>query len=347
MTTPTVTFDITPEQEASKLQFIRRQFSGAPPAVSRADADLDGQTAIVTGANGGIGLECCRQLLDLGVSNLVLAVRDEHKGEIARETLMAAKSSASQNVEVWRLDYASYESVVTFARRAETVQPPLGIAILNAGVNRGSFALNPETGHEEDVQTNYLSTALLTLLLLRAFKSTNRSAPPTPAPGRIVVVSSDTAAWANFAEKDQDPLLPALDTASQFRVFDRYATTKLLGQLFVAELARRVPASAAVVNCANPGLCHGSALNRELGLPAALLMRLLGRSAAVGARSLVSAATMRGERGHGQYIEDCVIRPMAPFVYSEEAKLVSQRLWKETMAELSFAGVEKIVEDLS
>ncbi|KAK7962067.1 uncharacterized protein PG986_002892 [Apiospora aurea] len=325
MTTPSVTFDLTPEQEASKLQFIRRQFSGAPPAVARADVDLEGQTALVTGANGGIGLECCRQLLGLGVGNLVLAVRDEHKGEIARETLMADKCRASQNVEVWRLDYASYESVTEFARRAESVQPPLGIAVLNAAVNRASFALNPETGHEEDVQTNYLSTALLTLLLLRTFKTTS-DASPSQGPGHIVLVSSDTAAWANFAEKTQDPLLPAFDEAPRFRTFDRYATTKLLGQLFVAELARRVPASAsaaAVVSCANPGLCHGSGLNRELGLPAAVFMRLLGRSAAVGARS------------------------MAPFVYSEEAKVVSQRLWKETMAELSFAGVEKIVQDLS
>ncbi|KAK8122889.1 short-chain dehydrogenase/reductase family protein [Apiospora sp. TS-2023a] len=335
-----VTFDITPEQEASKLQFVLRQFSGAPPAVSRDDVDLEGKTAIVTGANGGIGLECCQQLLDLGVSKLIMA------GEAARETLTAAKTGPSQTIEVWKLDLASYESVVAFARRAESLQPRLDIAVLNAGVNRGSFALNPETGHEEDVQTNYLSTALLTLLLLRTFKQRS-SASPSSGPGRIVIVSSDTAAWAAFAEKDQDPLLPSFDEEARFSTFDRYATTKLLGQLFVSELARRVPASTAVVNLANPGLCHGSALNRELGLPSAIFMRLLGRTAAIGARSLVSAATGQDARSHGQYIEDCVIRPMAPFVYAEEAKVVSQRLWKETMAELSFAGADKIIQEIS
>ncbi|KAK7985546.1 NAD(P)-binding protein [Apiospora saccharicola] len=343
-----VTFDITPEQEASKLQFVRRQFSGAPPAVSRDDVNLEGKAAIVTGANGGIGLECCRQLLDLGVSKLIMAVRDEQKGEAARETLTAAKSSASQFIEVWKLDLASYESVVAFARRAESLQPRLDIAILNAGVNRGSFALNPETGHEEDVQTNYLSTVLLTLLLLRTFKQRSSAASPSSSgPGRIVIVSSDTAAWAAFAEKDQTPLLPSFDEEARFSTFDRYATTKLLGQLFVAELARRVPASTAVVNLANPGLCHGSALNRELGLPAAILMRVMGRTAAIGARSLVSAAAGQDARSHGQYIEDCVIRPMAPFVYAEDAQVVSQRLWKETMAELSFAGADKIIEEVS
>ncbi|KAK8132100.1 hypothetical protein PG999_000273 [Apiospora kogelbergensis] len=341
MASPAVTFNITPEQEASKLQFVRRQFSGAPPAVSRNDVDLAGKTAIVTGANGGIGLECCRQLLDLGVSKLILAVRDEEKGEAARETLMAGRPDASQAMEVWKLNLASYDSVVAFAKRAETITPPLSIAILNAGVNRGSFARNPETGHEEDVQTNYLSTVLLTLLLLRVFQQQ----PPTPTrrPGRLVIVSSDTAAWASFGEKGQDPLLPAFDEEARFSVFDRYATTKLLGQLFLTELARRVPASTAVINCANPGLCHGSGLNRELGLPANVFMRLMGRSAAVGARSLVSAATMQDARSHGQYIEDCEIRPMAPLVYSEEAKVIGERLWEETMAELSFAGVESIV----
>ncbi|KAK7983602.1 hypothetical protein PG989_011004 [Apiospora arundinis] len=328
MATPSVTFNITPEQEASKLQFLRRQFSAAPPAVLRADVDLAGKTAIVTGANGAIGLECCRQLLDLGVSKLIMAVRDEAKGDVARETLMATRPDANQTIEVWKPDYASYESVVAFAKRAETATPRPGIAILNAG-------------------TNYLSTVLLALLLLRTFKQHIPSSSSPQGPGRIVIVSSDTAAWAKFNEKDQDPLLPSFDDEANFNVYDRYATTKLLGHLFVAELARRVPATTAIINCANPGLCYGSGLNSELGWSVAVFMRALGHSSAVGARSLVNAATVQDAMSHGQFIEDCEMRPMAPFVYSEESKVVGQRLWKETMAELSFAGVESIINDFS
>ena len=37
---------------------------------------------------------------------------------------------------------------------------------------------------------------------------------------------------------------------------------------------------------------------------------------------------------------------MAPYVYSKEAVQTTQRLWKETMNELSFAGVEVIIEGL-
>ncbi|OTB13350.1 hypothetical protein K445DRAFT_76560 [Daldinia sp. EC12] len=331
----TISSDITPEKEASKLQFLRRQFSGSPPEVSQQEFDLTGKTAIVTGANGGIGLECSQQLLGLGVSKLILAVRDETKGEAARKTLTTTKAlEPGQAVEVWKLDYASYESVTAFAQRVEDLRPRFSIAILNAGINRGSFALNPTTGHEEDLQTNYLSTVLLTLLLLRTLnKSYSVSNPSEFSPGRIVVVSSDTAAWAKFNEKDDVPLLEAFDSKAN--------------QLFVAELSKRVQPSIAIINCANPGLCYGSALARELGTAAAIVVRLFGRSSAVGACTLVNAAVKQGERSHGQYVEDCQLRPMAPFVYSKEAEKVTQRLWEETMNELSFADVQDITESLS
>lgn len=315
----TVSFDITPEREASKLQFLRRQFSGGVRALSRRDAHLGGRTAIVTGGNGGIGLECSRQLLDLGLTRLILAVRDEAKGEAARQALTATRTTAlepGQTVEVWKLDYASYESVTAFAQRVEHMSPRLDIAILNAGVNRGSFARNPTTGHEEDLQTNYLSTALLVLLLLRVFKKAQSAAnppspspSPSPSPGRIVVVSSDTAAWAKFDERKQEPLLQAFDNEAGWEKIGRYATTKLLGQLFVTELSRLVPPSLAVVNCANPGLCYGSGLGRELGLATAVFIRIVGRSAAVGARTLVHAAAKMDESSHGQYVEDGKLRP--------------------------------------
>ncbi|KAI1771056.1 hypothetical protein F4818DRAFT_445702 [Hypoxylon cercidicola] len=196
-------------------------------------------------------------LLDLGLSKLILAVRDEAKGEAARKTLTATKVlEPSQTIEVWKLDQASYKSITAFVRQVERLDTRLDIVILNAGVNRGSFALNPSTGHEEDLQINYLSTVLLVLLLLPIFKKSQSTATPSEfSPGRIVVVSSDMAVWAKFEEKSKRPLLEAFDNEAEWNKYDRYGTTKLLGQLFVAELAKRVSPSLAVINCANPGLC--------------------------------------------------------------------------------------------
>ena len=65
-----INFGITPEREASQLQYYRREFFETCPATTRADADLSGHVVILTGANGGIGVECARQLLALGLSKL-------------------------------------------------------------------------------------------------------------------------------------------------------------------------------------------------------------------------------------------------------------------------------------
>ncbi|KAI0200234.1 hypothetical protein F4808DRAFT_430100 [Astrocystis sublimbata] len=234
------------------------------------------------------------------------------------------------------------------AQRAQKLTPRLDIAILNAGVTRASFSTNPATGHEEDIQTNYLSSALLLLLLLDLFKQAASITNVPPAnPGRIVLVSSDTAAWAKFAERDKDPLLPAFDDKTvRYEKFERYAVSKLLGQLFISELAKRVPPSLAIVNCANPGLC-ASGLQRELGLSVSLPTRLIGRSPVVGARALIHAAVVQDAMSHGQYVEDGKLRPMAPFVYSPAATLVIQRLWDETLQELSFAGSQRIIAGLN
>ncbi|KAI1176126.1 NAD(P)-binding protein [Nemania sp. FL0916] len=338
-----VPFDITPEQEASKLQFFRRQLFASPAEILPGDIDLAGKTAIVTGANGDLGRECSRQLLRLGLTKLILAVRDEAKGAVVRDALIADTKlgGSDRSVEVWKLDYASYDSVVAFARRVEQ-QLTLDIAILNAGVTRAAFSLNPTTGHEEDLQTNYLSSTLLLLLLVGVFKKTESS---RLGPGRIVLVSSDTAAWAKFNEKDQDPMLAAFKDEASFEKYERYATTKLMGQLFITEVAKRVPSSLAVINCANPGLCY-SGNQRELNAIVTTGIRILGRSPAVGSRALVHAAVVQDEKSHGQYVEDGEIRPMAPFVYSPDAAPVIQRLWDETMQEFSFAGVQDILAGL-
>lgn len=60
--------------------------------------NLDGQICIVTSSNLGLGLECSRQLLGLGLSRLILAVREETNGHIAKEKL--ARSAPLAEIEV-------------------------------------------------------------------------------------------------------------------------------------------------------------------------------------------------------------------------------------------------------
>ncbi|KAI0437182.1 hypothetical protein F4803DRAFT_539856 [Xylaria telfairii] len=318
-----------------------------PPSTTPTSAgDLVGKTAIVTGSNSGIGLECARQFLDRGLSKLILAVRDEKRGAIAREDLASGRALEPDTIEVWPLDYSSYDSVTSFAKRANGLKH-LDVAVLNAGVYRIPHAVLP-TGHEEDIQVNYLSTALLAILLLPILEARRR---PENSPGRLTVVSSSVAAWSRFKPQDGRPLLTSLDEP----ILDhhqRYCTSKLLGQLFLTELTRRVPPSVAIVNHVNPGLCYGSGLARDgagtlLGFIVGFVFRIFGRSCVSGARSIVDAAVNHNEEVHGEYLDGGITSKMASVVYTAEGERMTQSLWKETMSELSFAGVEDVIEALS
>lgn len=341
-------YDYTPENFATFPQWVRRQLFEHPRPVS--NVDLMGKTAIVTGANQGIGFEIANQLMTLNGSRLIIGARDEAKGQEAAKRLTALHEGAKTIIEVWKLDMLEYDTITSFATRAGQLEH-LDLVILNAGIYRINLTINPSTGNEEDVQTNYLSTVLLTLLLLPALQAKKRS-PTTP--GRLTIVSSDTAGMTKFVERDADPLLAALkDTSGKYKwdMQERYGTTKLLGQLFLGELAKQVPPSVAIVNAGSPGLCSGSGLARDaagtfLRFPLAIYFGIFGRKPAVGAHVILDAALKKGEESHGEVVEFDKIRPKGPFAYSSKAPEVTRRLWKETMEELAFADVQKIVQDL-
>ncbi|KAI1408291.1 NAD(P)-binding protein [Hypoxylon sp. FL1857] len=347
MALPSPKFDISPQKEARMSAFLCRQLLVTPPAVSPQEVDLNGKTAIVTGSNAGLGLECCRQVLGLNLSKLILAVRDESKGIAARDSLSPAKKHPGVVIEVWKLDLSSYDSVIAFVDKTKTLER-LDIIVLNASVFKKKFELNPSTRHEEAIQVNYLSTALLTILLLPVIKAKNQP----EAPGRIVLVSSEGAAWADFKEQSERPLLSALDKPDNFEFIDRYYVSKLLIQFFMSQLVTRVPPTSAVIAACNPGLCYGSNLHRETWgtLPGNIfggVKRVVGRSLPIGARTSTDCAVKHGQEIHGQYLGDCTLKPMAPIIYKPQGKVIAEALWQETMAELSFAEAEKVLQDLS
>uniref|UniRef100_P9WEF3 Short chain dehydrogenase vniD n=1 Tax=Virgaria nigra TaxID=1085564 RepID=VNID_VIRNI len=307
MAAPDPAFDTSPEQRATFRSFLYRQLFVTPPLPT--DVDLQGKRAIVTGANTGIGLECARQLLDLRVSRLIIAVRNEEKGQRAKASLIAGRQVAADAVQVWKLDLESYDSIGSFIERAGALDR-LDIAVLNAGVMNQKHVLTAATGREQTIQVNVLSTALLAILLLPLLRAKIPSGPP----GRLSIVSSDMASWAKFKEASATPLLPALDWPESFDVPERYCVSKVLGQLFVSELSKRVPASAVLITMPSPGLCYGTALGVAPGgslvdSVAGVIKRIIGRSTSVGARALTDGAVHHGAEAHGHYLEDCQIRP--------------------------------------
>ena len=287
--------------------FIKNQFRTKPQFPPK-DTDLSEKVAIVTGSNTGLGFECASQLLSYKLSRLIMAVRSPSKGEAAAAKLRKIYPRA--DIEVWLLDMVSYNSVRAFVARADKELSRLDIAILNAGMaSKMAFNIVPATGHEETIQVNYLSTMLLTILLLPVLKSKS----PAGSPGRLTISTAMLSLTAKFANKKEVPLLPSFDDKKFFDPYDIYPTSKLLGQLFVWKLTDSVSANHVVVNLVEPGFIKGTELQRELPVVAKVAMGIFKAAAArtvkVGVTTYLDAVVVKGKESHGCILMNWEISP--------------------------------------
>lgn len=323
--------------------FYHNQFKAKPEWPSEG-TNLSERVAIITGGNAGLGLEAASQLLSFKLSHLILAVRSSQKGEAAATQLRLQHPNAK--IEVWALDMSSYHSIQIFARRVETDLSRLDMVVLNAGVRKLSFGKDHGTGHEETIQINYLSTILLSILLLPSLKS---KSPPGTA-GRLTIVNAALSLAAKFPNRKEVPLLPSFNDPKYFDAIDRYNSSKVLAHMFVWKLVDYVSANDVIVNLPDPGFVKGTDLTRDAKggqkLAAALFGAITGRTKKDGASTYLDALVNKGPESHGCFIMSWQIHPFASFLYTQEGKEVTDRLWEETMNEFSSDGVRDIVESM-
>ncbi|KAH7024969.1 retinol dehydrogenase 12 [Microdochium trichocladiopsis] len=326
--------------------FVRNQFcTTIPLPTKQMYPDVVGRVAIVTGANSGIGLEACRQLVSLGLSHLIMAVRSLEKGHAAAQQVkLSVPSGHATKIEVWQVDMESYESIQAFARRCSSELGRLDMAILNAGLAHQKFSTLATTGHEPTVQVNHISTSLLAILLLPVL----RDKSPANTPGRLAITSSLTAHLADFALRDKRPLLEAFDQPDNW-LGDRYAQSKLLNQLFVARLSTLVDADKVTITLVEPGLVKGTGLFREMPGGALLkgVMHVVGRPVNQGAATYLDAVLAHGKEAHGSYVMNCKLAPYCHWYYDDkDGTRYKNAIWEETLKVLEFAGVEQVIRSM-
>lgn len=287
--------------------FYHNQFRAKPQWPSP-DIDLIGKTAIITGGNSGLGYESAVQLLDLKLSHLVLAVRSQEKGEMAATKLRERFPKAK--IEVWLLDMCSYGSIQEFARRVEGQLPRVDFVLLNAGVRKVDFTIVESTGHEENLQVNYLSTMLLAVLLLPVLKAKR---VPGAAPAHLTIVNSMLSLGVTLSNKNEAPLFQSFDNPRNFSAVQQYNLTKLLAHMFLWNLVDYVSADDVIVNLADPAFVKGTDLLREVPGPVRMGMRawgaIAGRTPQVGASCLVDAMVNKGKESHGCFLMSWEIYP--------------------------------------
>jgi NAD(P)-dependent dehydrogenase (short-subunit alcohol dehydrogenase family) len=246
--------------------------------------DLSGGTAIVTGANGGLGLETSRALARAG-AHVVMAARNQEKAEAAVADIRGDVPDAP--LEVVALDLGSQASVRAAAERIGDAHETIDILVNNAGV-MGIPERRTVDGFEMQFGVDHLGHWSLTALLMPALL---RAAPSA----RVVTVTST----AHHMGRAVDPANPHLD--GKYGPWRAYGQAKLANFHFglgLHQVLQRAGAPAASL-IAHPGLSNtelqavsveetGGGLSQRFFH---VLARRTGMAAADGARSQLRAAT--------------------------------------------------------
>ncbi len=255
---------------------------------------LSGRTAIVTGANSGIGLETAAGLAARGAT-VIMACRNLAKAEKAADSLRTRQLPGE--IRLMQLDVANLSSVRAFAEEFSAQHPCLDLLINNAGVMGATKILRTKDGFESQFGTNHLGHFALTGLLLERLKA-------APAP-RVIAVSS----VAHKATQGIDFDDPNYERGG-YKPFLGYARSKLANLLFMFELDRRCKAAGLplIAAAAHPGYTASnitSGANPEGSRIKDFLVgignRFFAMSAVGGARPTLYAATHANIRG-GEFI---------------------------------------------
>ncbi|HUL98283.1 MAG TPA: SDR family NAD(P)-dependent oxidoreductase [Mycobacterium sp.] len=246
--------------------------------------DQTGRTAVITGANTGLGYETAKALAAKG-AHVVLAVRNLDKGKDAAEQISTAIPGAS--VAVQQLDLSSLDSIRAAANELRSSHDAIDLLINNAGVMY-TDKITTEDGFELQFGTNHLGHFALTGLLLDRLLTVPGS--------RVVTVSSQGHRMRATIHFDD------LQWEDDYDRIAAYGQSKLANLLFTYALQRRLQGTNTIAVAAHPG---GS--NTELARNVPPVMRVvmaalapLTQSAAKGALPTLRAATDPGVLG-GQY----------------------------------------------
>lgn len=268
--------------------------------------ELKGKTAIITGANCGIGRATALELAKRQ-ARVILACRSEEKGKAAISDIK--RFTKNGDLVYKHLDLESLKSVREFCSDIIENEPQLDILINNAAVMNHPY-VQTEDKIEVNISVNHFGPFLLTNLLLELLKKSS--------PSRIIFVSSalhkyGTVDLENFQNQQKKP----------------YADSKLANVYFARELAERLKNTEVAVHTIHPGMVN-TELSRH-SVPQALnfivnpIKFLLLPSAIEGSQGIVHLATANLGKDTGKYYGKTGQEEKWPDISADTA--VWKKLW--------------------
>lgn len=220
---------------------------------------LTDKTALITGANSGMGLITAKELAKRG-ARVILGCKSMTEGKNALCDI--AEETGNCDIVVKQVDMASYKSVRAFAKEINETEKKLDILVNNAGV----------WGHDKTtLLINYTSIFLLTHLLMGKLKEA--------APSRIVTISSIAARFIHITPKHVEALAknPGRDLMGYIFLPYAYRVSKLCVIYFTTELAERIQGTGVTINTLHPGVVLTNLFKNSIGVNASIFDSFLSR----------------------------------------------------------------------
>lgn len=221
--------------------------------------DKTKRTALVTGANSGLGFEAAAQLADQGYGRVIVAARTEQKAQAARDQLLARTSK--DIFETLTLDNDDPDTIAAAVKALADRGGKIDFLLLNAGVAPDKELVKTAAGVEATFSATLIGHHLLTMQLLDEGLLSDE--------GRIVIAGSEAARGdvpmfkpvdineytaenfdGNFEAAVES--LIRMDGPFQYHPGNTYATVKLFAAWWAAELAAKLP-QGVTVNAVSPG----------------------------------------------------------------------------------------------
>lgn len=269
---------------------------------------LRGKTALITGANSGIGKAIAARLARLGATVLITG-RDYGRGQQARAEIAAAEPESDLHVEV--CDVANLTTVAAFAADLTSRLRRLDVLIHNAGVLPASRTETGD-GHEITLATHVLGPVLLTERLAPILANCDDP--------RVIFMSSGGMYTQSLPVHDPEY------RNGRYRGATAYARTKRMQVALTPILARRWAEQRISVYCMHPGWVDTPGVAESLPTFRTLTGPML-RSPAQGADTAVWLAATTPAPATGRFWHDRRTRPEHYLPLTRENDRDRRLLW--------------------
>ncbi len=274
-----------------------------------AGMDLSGKTALITGANSGLGYETMR----------VLALRGAHVLCAARTLERAEEACASIQGRTTPvvIELTDFPAIVQGTDAVKAMGIPIDMLILNAGI-MALPELEQVYGIEKQFVTNHLGHFIVGNRLLPEVRAATQ--------GRIVILSSSGYQWAPSAGIEFDNLSGERD----YNPNKMYGQSKLANHLYARQLAQNLAGTSTTANSVHPGVILTN-LGRSFPKWQQVAAQLIGwtfmKSVEAGTATTCYVATSPAlARTSGHYFADC--NPEVPDGPHMENDALAARLWE-------------------